>query len=370
MFDATPVYCVVGCGGRALLVGNAEIDLSSTCGRACLSSAWSVYRSDIPIEYLNDSLKWTTQEQMEWCVCPIPITEHPNMTTRCVEVVTSKKHGVIAWSALTKETKRHSLSPCFSLRTTRALFLTTMMITMGTTTGMLAFLAMAAVVPSSAFTGPRPTTTIITAQQPQLQRVVLQMIDRNVADMIDQEYYRQHHKEEYHERWMVQHQSQLKTTTTTEAADTYHNDDNDDKMWNRRQFLRDEKLARTDPQQYCRDRCIATGYCDVYEDLYVLLRVLYNVAVACTELGRKKSLTWSSTFLSFFKHHVCTQFWLYTGTGHGILYRLCLGHGSDHGRMFDPRRLLWSHDDDDKSGDSPSSSSMRDNKRTRVHDLE
>ena len=167
-----------------------------------------------------------------------------------------------------------------------------MMITMGTTTGMLAFLAMAAVVPSSAFTGPRPTTTIITAQQQQLQRVVLQMIDRNVADMIDQEYYRQHHKEEYHERWMVQHQSQLKTTTTTEAADTYHNDnDDDDKMWNRRQFLRDEKLARTDPQQYCRDRCIATGYCDVYEDLYVLLRVLYNVAVACTELGRKKSLT-------------------------------------------------------------------------------
>ena len=165
---------------------------------------------------------------------------------------------------------------------------------MGTTTGMLAFLAMAAVVPLSAFTGPRPTTTTITAQQQQQQqqRVVLQMIDRNVADMIDQEYYRQHHKEEYHERWMVQHQSQLKTTTTTEAADTYHNDnDNDDKMWNRRQFLRDEKLARTDPQQYCRDRCIATGYCDVYEDLYVLLRVLYNVAVACTELSRKKSLT-------------------------------------------------------------------------------
>lgn len=102
----------------------------------------------------------------------------------------------------------------------------------------------------------------------------LYMIDKNTANMIDQEYYRQHHKEEYHQQWMVQNQQQVKQTSKTTniddvvgVMDTYNieNDDND-MLLNRRQLLRDEKLARTHPQQYCMDRCIATGYCDVYED--------------------------------------------------------------------------------------------------------
>jgi hypothetical protein len=107
--------------------------------------------------------------------------------------------------------------------------------------------------------------------------IPLSMIDRNTADMIDQEYYRQHHKEEYHQQWMAQHQQQVKPTSRTNdnddnvvavgVLDTYNNDNSDnDMLLNRRQLLRDEKLARTNPQQYCMDRCIATGYCDVYED--------------------------------------------------------------------------------------------------------
>jgi hypothetical protein len=49
--------------------------------------------------------------------------------------------------------------------------------------------------------------------------------------------------------------------------DTYQVDTtDDDSLLNRRQWIRDEKLARTNPEQYCMDRCIATGYCDVYED--------------------------------------------------------------------------------------------------------
>jgi hypothetical protein len=36
------------------------------------------------------------------------------------------------------------------------------------------------------------------------------------------------------------------------------------------QFKRDKRLAEKDPQQYCADRCVATGNCEVYEDIYHL----------------------------------------------------------------------------------------------------
>lgn len=31
---------------------------------------------------------------------------------------------------------------------------------------------------------------------------------------------------------------------------------------------RDEKLAKEDPKEWCADRCLATGYCDILEDIY------------------------------------------------------------------------------------------------------
>ena len=151
------------------------------------------------------------------------------------------------------------------------------MMTMGKTIVLLAmvFIVMASTTTAFMVLPHRQTTRSPTV-------VVTNMIDKNIADMIDQEYYRQHHKEEYYQQWMVRHQPQVQRSTvvgpvpddtigvtTTIGRDTYHPDiDNDDDtvLLNRRQFLRDEKLARTNPQQYCMDRCIATGYCDVYED--------------------------------------------------------------------------------------------------------
>ena len=144
-----------------------------------------------------------------------------------------------------------------------------------------------------------------TQQQRQLP---LHMIDRNIADMIDQEYYRQHHKEEYHQQWMERHQPQIKTKPSNldhtnsdmmmvvGVLDTYtiNNNDDDDVILNRRQLLRDEKLARTNPQQYCMDRCIATGYCDVYEDLYVII---------CLLCGGGHIFTWWIPCLHWFCSH-------------------------------------------------------------------
>ena len=41
----------------------------------------------------------------------------------------------------------------------------------------------------------------------------------------------------------------------------------DDDRESFRQHVKDEKMARNNPEQYCADRCLATGNCDVYEDL-------------------------------------------------------------------------------------------------------
>jgi hypothetical protein len=34
------------------------------------------------------------------------------------------------------------------------------------------------------------------------------------------------------------------------------------------QEKKDRKMAREHPQQYCADRCLATGYCDAFEDIF------------------------------------------------------------------------------------------------------
>lgn len=43
-----------------------------------------------------------------------------------------------------------------------------------------------------------------------------------------------------------------------------------DDLQNVRQIAKDKKLAKEDPQRYCADRCVATGNCDVYEDIFDL----------------------------------------------------------------------------------------------------
>ena len=36
------------------------------------------------------------------------------------------------------------------------------------------------------------------------------------------------------------------------------------------QMRKDRRLARTDPMRYCADRCVSTGNCQVYEDMFEL----------------------------------------------------------------------------------------------------
>merc|ERR1711862_252732 len=74
-------------------------------------------------------------------------------------------------------------------------------------------------------------------------RTFLNLEDR-VARMVDEEYYRITHKKEYEENY--------KKKTTED----------------KRQFIRDKRLADSDPEKYCADRCLSTGSCEVYEDFF------------------------------------------------------------------------------------------------------
>jgi len=84
-----------------------------------------------------------------------------------------------------------------------------------------------------------------------------------VANMIDGELFRQNHKKEYEEEWMAKNRGAIFHHQADEVALA------DDELVFR-QELKDKKLAKKNPQQYCADRCIATGNCDVYEDMFDL----------------------------------------------------------------------------------------------------
>lgn len=114
--------------------------------------------------------------------------------------------------------------------------------------------------------------TIVPSKYSKSSSPRLHMIDKHIADMIDHELYRQNHKQEFEEAWMQKNKpailQRMDDAVSASTIDALTSMDSDT-VYNVRQQLRDQKLARTNPQQYCADRCIATGYCDVFEDLYV-----------------------------------------------------------------------------------------------------
>jgi hypothetical protein len=88
-------------------------------------------------------------------------------------------------------------------------------------------------------------------------------LEDRIADLIDDEIYRQSHKKEFEKEWMEKNREaifhRMKTEFMPEAVETPDEDF--------RQHNRDKNLADKDPQAYCADRCVATGNCDIYEEL-------------------------------------------------------------------------------------------------------
>lgn len=104
--------------------------------------------------------------------------------------------------------------------------------------------------PSLAFVvgpAPRPSTRVY--------------LEDHIADMIDGELYRQQHKKEFEEAWMRKNRGAILQQLNSGVSML------EEEETDFRQYAKDRKLAGEDPARYCADRCIATGNCDVYEDL-------------------------------------------------------------------------------------------------------
>lgn len=108
---------------------------------------------------------------------------------------------------------------------------------------------------SWAFVVPQPSSRVAT-------RIFL---EDWVANMIDQELYRQNHKKEFENEWMEKNrQTILQQLRRTETMTTIQPDDDERQRF--QEYRRDQRMAAADPARYCADRCITTGNCDVFED--------------------------------------------------------------------------------------------------------
>lgn len=104
-------------------------------------------------------------------------------------------------------------------------------------------------------TGVRPSTRLF--------------IEDEIADMIDKELYRQQHLKDFENEWMEKNKEAVLLRLNSD--DYMMGMGEEDLRENFRQMQKDKKLASKDPYAYCAERCITTGNCDVYEDLYVTM---------------------------------------------------------------------------------------------------
>lgn len=93
-------------------------------------------------------------------------------------------------------------------------------------------------------------------------------LNDDIADMIDRELWREHHKKDFENEWMEKNRGAVLSSLN---ADDYSDSNNSvmdtDTQSSFRQELKDRKLAKENPAAYCADRCVTTGNCEVYEDL-------------------------------------------------------------------------------------------------------
>mmetsp|Transcript_52096 Transcript_52096/g.79107 ORF Transcript_52096/g.79107 Transcript_52096/m.79107 type:complete len:160 (-) Transcript_52096:230-709(-) len=95
-----------------------------------------------------------------------------------------------------------------------------------------------------------------------------------VANLIDEELYRQSHKKDFENEWMEKNRAAVFSRMETDFM--FEPDKTEFVM-----HKRDEKMAKEDPQKYCADRCVTTGNCDIYEDYFEMSP--QEVIKFCTE---------------------------------------------------------------------------------------
>lgn len=83
-----------------------------------------------------------------------------------------------------------------------------------------------------------------------------------LAELIDHELYRENHEKDFENEWMEKNRGAVFHHMESDFGPVDDIDQTDFRMHHK-----DEKLAFENPERYCADRCIATGNCDIYEDL-------------------------------------------------------------------------------------------------------
>jgi hypothetical protein len=82
---------------------------------------------------------------------------------------------------------------------------------------------------------------------------------------IDKALWRQNHKGELEEAWKVRNSVVIEKELPKEYAfDDHFMED----TYTPRQYRKDKSMARKDPIAYCADRCVATGNCDIFEEIF------------------------------------------------------------------------------------------------------
>lgn len=109
---------------------------------------------------------------------------------------------------------------------------------------------------TSHVTPTRPTTTTL-------------FLEDHIADLIDSELVRVGKLKEWEREWHEKNKQFIEPKTNADAADSLLTSSvSDSDRPNPMMLKRDQKMAERDPQKYCADRCVATGNCDVYEDMF------------------------------------------------------------------------------------------------------
>lgn len=130
------------------------------------------------------------------------------------------------------------------------------------TTLLLAWMLMASTITTHAF-----VVTPSAKARPSTTRIFL---EDWVADMIDGEIYRQGHLKEFEQEWMEKNRgAMLKSVNKGDDGGSASNLMlTDDAAEEFRQLRKDRILAANDPMRYCADRCVSTGSCEVFEDIF------------------------------------------------------------------------------------------------------
>ena len=98
-------------------------------------------------------------------------------------------------------------------------------------------------------------------------------LENHIADMIDEEVDRlkdvtswRRKEEAKRKAWSEQELSLPEGFDFNSVHEYQPNKDAGNKI----QMRKDKRMAREDPARYCADRCVATGACEVYEDMFEL----------------------------------------------------------------------------------------------------